>query len=201
MKFDLKWGGLHKIISGGQTGADQGGLMAAWSHNVETGGQAPLDYKTQNGCNPILKSLGLTQGSDYAGRTKINVNDSDGTVIVAHNMNSPGTMLTRSRVKEACKPLLELHIMDMIQLTLSGNSSMSDVVLEDAAKYAARLYDWIVANQIQILNVAGNREIQSTSKSCGAMIIHQATENIVCMALNKLKVNGMVIVKTDKLDF
>ena len=201
MKFDLNWGGLHKIISGGQNGADQGGLMAAWHHNVETGGQAPLNYKTQIGYNPILETLNLSQGSDYAGRTKVNIDEADGTVIIAHNMESPGTALTRACVLEAGKPLLELNITNMIQLILADNSITSDVVLEAAEKHASELYDWVVANQIQILNVAGNREIQSNGKSYGAMIVHKSVEHIVCMALNKLKVDDMVITKSDKLDF
>ena len=201
MKFDLAWGGLHKIISGGQTGADQGGLMAAWLHNVETGGKAPLDYKTQSGFNPLLKTLGLSQGSDYSGRTKTNIDDSDGTVIIAHNMNSPGTMLTRSHGRDTGKPLLELNIANTGQLILAGSSVMSDVVLDHAAEHSSKLCDWVITNQIQILNVAGNREIQSTGRGCDVMIVHKVAEHIVCMALNKLKVSGLVVTKSDKLGF
>lgn len=201
MKFELNWGGLHRIISGGQTGADQGGLMAAWRHGVETGGQAPLSYKTQDGYTPILESLGLTQGSDYSGRTRANIDEADGTVIIAHHMGSPGTMLTRKATKEAGKPLLELHIIDMVQLALSGNSSMSDVVLEEVVKHASALCDWIVTNQIQVLNVAGNREIRSDGKNQDTMIIHNSTEFIVGMALDVLKADGKLITKKDKVDF
>ncbi len=201
MKFELNWGGLHKVISGGQTGADQGGLMAAWRHGIETGGQAPLGYKTQDGYNPLLESFGLTQGSDYSGRTHANIEASDGTVIIAHHMGSPGTVLTRRGVKEVGKPLLELDIRDMVQLALTGNSGQSDAVLEEVVKHASTLVDWIIANQIQVLNVAGNREIRSDGKQHGTMIVHNSTEFIVGMAFDVLKADGKVITRKDKVDF
>lgn len=201
MKFELSWGGLYKIISGGQTGADQGGLMAAWRHDVETGGQAPLGYKTQDGCNPILETLGLSQGSDYPGRTKANVENSDGTVIIAHHMNSIGTALTRTAAKQNCKPLLELNISEMIHLALSSNSSMNEVALNNVVTHASALCDWIIVNKIQVLNVAGNREIRSNGTANSIMIVHTATKLIIGMALDVLKADGMVITKKDKSIF
>jgi hypothetical protein len=46
------------IISGGQTGADQGGLFAAEILKIKTGGYAPKGYRTevpskQHGCIPV----------------------------------------------------------------------------------------------------------------------------------------------------
>ena len=38
-----------KVISGGQAGADQGGLAAAYDLQIETGGTAPYKYNTKWG--------------------------------------------------------------------------------------------------------------------------------------------------------
>jgi len=38
---------LHKIISGGQTGADRAGLVVGKSLGLEIGGTAPKGWKTE----------------------------------------------------------------------------------------------------------------------------------------------------------
>lgn len=201
MKFNLAWGGLHKVISGGQTGADQGGLMAAWRHGIETGGQAPLSYKTQDSYNPLLEVLGLTQAGDYSSRTRKNIDEADGTVIIAHHLGSAGTVLTRKETKLAEKPLLEIHIIDMVQMAIGGNRSDSEAVFGEVLKHSSALCDWIVSNQIQVLNVAGNREIRSDGTQHGTMIVHNSTEFIISMAIDVLKADGHVILKKDKTEF
>ena len=45
---------LQKIISGGQTGADRGGLEAAEALGIETGGTVPLGFWTTDGKCPEL---------------------------------------------------------------------------------------------------------------------------------------------------
>lgn len=202
MAFELNWGGLHRVISGGQTGADQGGLMAAWRHGLDTGGQAPLSYKTQDGYNPILEVLGMTQGSDYSGRTRANIDSSDGTVIIAHYMGSPGTVLTRREVKLAGKPLLELNISHIAQTSIRGKSIAGDlVILDEVLKHASKLCDFIVEHQLQILNVAGNREIQSDGSAHRTLIVTRTVESIVSLAFETLAADGKIISKKDKLDF
>ena len=47
---------LQKIISGGQTGADLGGLMAGKDLNIEIGGTAPIGFLTNQGVNLRLGS-------------------------------------------------------------------------------------------------------------------------------------------------
>jgi len=202
MKFELHWGGLHKIISGGQTGADQGGIMAAWRRGVETGGQAALGYKTQGGHNPILEVLELTQASSYSGRTKTNVASSDGTVIIAHHMSSPGTELTRREARLLNKPLLELNIIAIVQAAIRGQSvDNEEIVLEEIIGHASALCDFIISNQIQILNVAGNREVRSEGLRQGDLIVTKTTEMIVGMAIDVLAADGKIVTKKDKVDF
>ena len=72
------------VVSGGQCGADLGGLLAAEMLGVETGGIAPLGYRTEKGKQPILKTrFNLTEHSSwqYPPRTEENVKLSDVTLI------------------------------------------------------------------------------------------------------------------------
>ncbi|HME98544.1 MAG TPA: putative molybdenum carrier protein, partial [Terriglobia bacterium] len=53
---------MKKIISGGQTGADMGGLLAARELGIETGGMAPKGWLTENGPEEVLlRSFGLSE--------------------------------------------------------------------------------------------------------------------------------------------
>lgn len=196
MKFELEWGGLHTVISGGQTGADQGGLLAGWRANVKTGGQAPALYKTQDGYNPMLEVLGLTHGGDYAARTKVNIGTADATVIVAYDMKSPGTVLTRNLVRQAGKPLLELDIFDLIELARVGPANGTEPALQQIIKHGRALYDFVTKHQIQVLNVAGNREMKGDGSQYGTMVITSATDWIVGLALDLLELDGKLITKS-----
>ena len=44
-----------RVISGGETGADQGGMEAAIDLGLPTGGTAPPNFRTESGPNMALK--------------------------------------------------------------------------------------------------------------------------------------------------
>ena len=128
---------ITKIISGGQTGADQAGLAAGKFLNLETGGTAPPDFRTETGkSKKLLEGYGLEEGkpdrSIYRLRTKRNILDSDGTVVFG-DTKSVGSKLTINTCANLNKPLL-------------------------INPYNDGFLKWIEANNISILNVAGNRE-------------------------------------------
>lgn len=131
---------VEKIISGGQTGADQGGLEAALDLGLETGGKVPKGFKTELGPKPELASLyGLAElaSDEYPPRTRYNVLDSDGTVIFGR-LGEPGSRMTREMCKQNDKPYL---------------------VVEEFSETYMRLFgEFIAMYQIKTLNVAGNRE-------------------------------------------
>jgi hypothetical protein len=132
---------LKKVISGGQTGADQGGLKAAKGLGIQTGGYAPKGWRTLDGPNPGLGSeYGLVEhfSPDYKLRTAMNVFKSDGTVRLAADFNSPGEICTLRAISEYRKPYYDINILD-------------GVGTEDCA-------DWIKRNGILVLNIAGNAE-------------------------------------------
>ena len=127
---------VRRIISGGQTGADRGGLLAGDLLGLETGGTAPPGFRTENGPDITLKSFGLVEGEPdpkvFPRRTLKNVKDSDGTLLIG-NVNSPGSKLTLKYCNDLEKPRI-------INPTPYG------------------LKWWIDKYKIEILNVAGNRE-------------------------------------------
>src|SRR3954468_15967071 len=73
---------LRRVVSGGQTGADQAGLRAAKAAGIETGGWAPLGWETEEGPAPWLAAFGLKAcpKKGYPARTEENARDSDGTL-------------------------------------------------------------------------------------------------------------------------
>jgi len=97
-----------KVISGGQTGADVGGLVGAQAVNIATGGTAPKGWRTQKGAQPVLGTrFGLVESdsSGYAKRTEQNVIEADLTFIFRpEGHSSPGTGLTIKLAKKHGKP-------------------------------------------------------------------------------------------------
>lgn len=200
MTLSFANGGLHTIISGGQTGADQGGLVAASRYGIRTGGCAPSGYKTQVGPNPLLECLGLRAEGDYASRTKINVKESDGTVIVAHDVRSPGTRITVAACSQYSKPVLLIDVSDLLTYVRASQlHHATDSVLEHIGDailvFGTKLRDFIVEHGIQTLNVAGNREIKSDGTLAGTLIMTSITDYVLTFALDLLELDGLVIFK------
>ena len=73
---------MERVISGGQTGADQAGLAAAKACGIPTGGWMPKGFLTTAGPAPELAAeFGLKEHSgEYAERTGANVRDADATI-------------------------------------------------------------------------------------------------------------------------
>lgn len=135
---------LVKIISGGQTGADLSGLIAAKQAGFQTGGTMPNGYRAHDGNHPEFAELyGIKEDPSptYPPRTFKNAFEADGTVRFATNFTTPGERLTLTAIKRAKKPHFDVH------------------VLGDTQPY--QLAVWIVENNIKILNVAGNSEKSS----------------------------------------
>ena len=192
MTLNIEWGGLHTVISGGQTGADQGGLLGAWRMGVKTGGQAAAQFKVEGGYNPILEVMGLAAGGDYAARTKANVRNADGTVIIAYDLRSPGTLLTAQTCRYAKKPLLMFEITKIVKLSLLGPHLGIDAVMTEIVQAATELKNFIVSHQIQVLNVAGNRELKA-EPGHGVLVVTNIAEWIVSLALEFLEHDGKLI--------
>ena len=61
-----------KIVSGAQTGVDQGGLLAAIDLGIEWGGWVPKGWRTENGTVPerFRPKMREHASSNYLGRTR-----------------------------------------------------------------------------------------------------------------------------------
>jgi hypothetical protein len=137
---------LRKVISGGQTGSDMAGLLAAKACGLETGGWCPRGYKTENGPRPALAKLGLkeTVSEDYLPRTELNVRESDATLIIAMDNSSRGTKMTQKYCDDNRKVVIGC-----------GFFTNNPPDVETTARNVA---NWIIEQNIGVLNVAGNRE-------------------------------------------
>jgi len=132
---------IKKIISGGQTGADQGALDAAIKLGIPHGGWIPKGRLTEKGPLPDKYDLTEMPDTSYALRTEQNVIDSDGTLIISHGELSEGSDYTRKMAIKHYRPWLHINL----------NKT-------PAFKATNLISSWIKENTIEILNVAGSRE-------------------------------------------
>ena len=129
---------MHKIISGGQTGADRAALDAAIELGIACGGWCPKGRASEDGPIPDHYLLTATPSSDPTQRTEWNVRDADATLIIARGKLTDGTRLTQRLARSLEKPCL---------------------VVKDAQETsAARIRAWIQEHQVNVLNVAGPRD-------------------------------------------
>lgn len=197
MTFVMKWDGLDTVISGGQTGADQGGLIAAALFGVQTGGTAPAMYKTSDGYCPLLQTLGLTAEGDYKTRTVKNINESDGTIIITANASSPGSLKTEAHARSSGKPCLNISISTIAGMMYDpGVDERHLQELCDALGFEVSLF--IAMKNIRVLNVAGNRELQSDGTSFGTSVISRITTKIITAALQELHNVQKVVFKNEQ---
>lgn len=134
---------IEKVISGGQTGADIGGLRAAKSVGIPTGGFMPMGFRTLDGFAPWMESeFGMVaiDTPSYAERTRLNVMQSDCTIRFAFDFKTGGERCTLSAIKKYAKPYIDFYVG---VLDLSNTN---------------KLVRWITDNDFKIINIAGNSE-------------------------------------------
>lgn len=131
---------LKKVISGGQTGADQAGLDVALKLGIPHGGWIPKGRMTEDGPLPEKYDLQEMPTESYPKRTERNILDADGTLIVSHGKLTGGSKLTIDLAQKHCRPFLHL---DLKSISMSYASRM--------------LSSWLTDNGIKVLNVAGTR--------------------------------------------
>lgn len=85
---------MLRIISGAQTGVDRAALDIALRKNVPCGGWCPKGRKAEDGIIPKLYPVHALKEGGYDERTKKNVQDSDGTIIIYFGKPSGGTEKT-----------------------------------------------------------------------------------------------------------
>jgi predicted Rossmann fold nucleotide-binding protein DprA/Smf involved in DNA uptake len=132
---------IEKIISGGQTGVDRAALDVALEMGIPCGGWCPKGRRAEDGRIPDHYPLQEASSKEYPVRTRLNVEDSDGTLVLSAGPPRGGTALTLKLARQLRKPFLLVD--------LAGDADPS------------ALRPWIRKNHIRVLNVAGPREGES----------------------------------------
>lgn len=131
---------IEKIVSGGQTGVDRAALDAALAAGFACGGWCPRGRGAEDGPIPDRYPLAETETDDPAERTRRNVAEADGTLVLASGGDpdrvADGTSLTARHACRLGKPLL---------------------ILDPVAAAPDSVVAWAAANRVRVLNVAGPR--------------------------------------------
>ncbi len=146
---------IKKIISGGQTGADQAALDAAIELDIPHGGWVPKGRLTENGVLPDKYKLHEMPTSSYSERTERNIIVSDGTLILSHGKLTGGSELTQELADKNQKHCLHIDLNSIPEF-----------------EAALKINKWIGGNHIEVLNVAGPRASKDPK-------IYQATIDII----------------------
>jgi len=126
------------IVSGGQTGVDRAALDTALQFNINCGGWCPKGRLAEDGIIPKKYHLKEIDSSDYTIRTKLNVTDTDGTLILHIETPDKGT----NQTMEYCKVMKKAFFIQVLTEKYEIN----------------QLSLWIKQNKILRLNIAGPRE-------------------------------------------
>jgi hypothetical protein len=101
---------LQKLITGGQTGVDRAALDVALALGIPCGGWCPKGRIAENGPIPLHYPLIETTDADYGERTRLNVLDADGVLVLyAHSLDA-GTRHTLNLAADLGKPSLTVDL-------------------------------------------------------------------------------------------
>ena len=131
---------LKKIISGGQTGAEQAALDAAIKYSFSHGGWIQKGRKTEDGILPYEYKLKELKSGAYPNYTERNVINSDGTLIISHGKLKGGSVLPKKLAKKYNRYFLHIDL----------NETPAFIA-------ASKINSWIIKHGIEILNVTGSR--------------------------------------------
>lgn len=137
-----------RIVSGGQTGADRAALDAAMALGIPCGGWCPRGRLAEDGTIDPRYPLTECDSPDPDTRTRLNVRDSDATLILARGELSGGTELTREVALGLGRPVL--------------------VADPSAPESVGSVMDWMAKHLPGTLNVAGPRESKQPGSYLGA---------------------------------
>lgn len=133
--------GIQRIVSGGQTGADRAALDWAKNHHIPHGGWVPPGRLAEDGVIDSSYQMSEMASGSYRQRTKKNVEDSDGTLILNLGLFDGGSLATKRFAERMGRPQLVLQL-DTLPMVEAREALLS----------------WLGQFPIQTLNVAGPRE-------------------------------------------
>lgn len=134
---------VRKIVSGGETGADRGGLDAAIALGIEHGGWCPKGRRAEDGVVPARYQLEETPERGFAAMMRRNVEAADATIVFTGDKLTPGSRKTVQLAKAAGRPVLHVRMAE---------------AEEDHEGTRERIRAWLDDHGVGVLNVAGSRE-------------------------------------------
>ena len=117
---------------------DRAALDSAIALQIPHGGWCPAGRTAEDGIIPGRYRLVEMASPEYADRTRKNVEDSDGTLILNRDSLEGGTVATLGFARSLDKPFMLVDLDDPPET--------------DAVR------DWLLANNVRRCNVAGPRE-------------------------------------------
>lgn len=165
---------IVKIVSGGQTGADRGGLDAAIELGLPHGGWCPKGRLAEDGAVPAKYKLTETGSKNYVKRTEKNVVDSSATSIFTNGTPTGGSKKTAEFAEKHGKPYIcidtekpETETTEQV-LDWTRNLRNSQIVLnvagsrESKAPGIQKQVEWIVEKLIAEVNEIGKTEMEES---------------------------------------
>ena len=129
---------LKKIISGGQTSADQAALDAAIKLGIAHGGWIPKGRTTETGTLPERFKLKKMSSENYSDCIRQNVMDATGTLIISYGSLTGDLDSARKATLRYGRQMLGIDLDQM-----------------DDIKAASLLKDWIHLYRIEVMFVIG----------------------------------------------
>ena len=132
----------QRLVSGGQTGVDRAALDVALELGIPCGGWCPKGRLAEDGRIDLRYPLQETASADPAERTRLNVAESDATLLITLGPARGGSALTIAEAEYHKKPCLVL-----------------DLLSREAGVIA--VLNWLALVNPAQLNVAGPRESEA----------------------------------------
>ena len=132
---------LRKVITGGQSGVDRAALDAALDQGLACGGWCPAGRWAEDGPIAGRYPLRETESAQPEIRTRRNVQEADGTLIVVDGAMDEGTGATETWARGLGRPICVIDLAAM-----APQEAMS------------RIATWIDQQGVRVLNIAGPRE-------------------------------------------
>ncbi|RFO97850.1 molybdenum cofactor carrier [Rhodoferax lacus] len=129
------------MMSGGQTGVDRAALDFAIESKLPHAGWCPRGRIAIDGVLPARYQLRETESDGYRQRTRLNVQDSQATLLLNVGALDGGTLQTLKFTQTMVRPCL------VVQMDIA-----------DIANAAIDIQRWLEPHQIKTLNIAGPRE-------------------------------------------
>jgi len=133
--------GVERIISGGQTGVDRAALDFGTERGFKVGGFVPKGRRAEDGTIPArYTNLIETETDDPSERTRLNIENSDATLIISRGPPAGGSALTSEFAHSSENPTIQI-----------------DLAHREIAEAAREVRAWLDSRRCRKLNVAGPR--------------------------------------------